>query len=99
MKNAVVKKVLCLSLSAALILGESATALAAGNTTDAPETAVQEQSSEVQVETEPTQEVEVPEETEEAGAAQEVEVPEETEALSEKNLEQSTKCNTIQSNN
>ena len=84
MKNAVVKKVLCLSLSAALILGESATALAAGNTTDAPETAVQEQSSEVQVETEPTQEVEVPEETEEAGAAQEVEVPEETEALSEK---------------
>lgn len=84
MKNAVVKKVLCLSLSATLILGESATALAAGNTTDAPETAVQEQSSEVQVETEPTQEVEVPEETEEAGAAQEVEVPEETEALSEK---------------
>lgn len=73
-----------MSLSAALILGESATALAAGNTTDAPETAVQEQSSEVQVETEPTQEVEVPEETEVAGEAQEVEIPEETEALSEK---------------
>ena len=84
MKNAVVKKLLCLSLSATLIFGESATALAAGNTTDLPETAVQEQSTEVQPETETAQEVEIPEETEVAGEAQEVEIPEETEALSEK---------------